>query len=185
MDTIVIHEKSKKRYVITAVDHASKMGYARMYKNKSSKAAEDFLYRLQYLINVSIENLQTDNGTEFAYYFDKATKSFKIKRYFSRVRTPKDNPEIERFNKTLKYEWLYDGNLNMNCNNFNRRLTDWLVEYNFNRPHQTLDYLTPMEYIENEYTKKSKVLPMYPASTRRLWRKCFILCNNTKTVCYM
>ena len=38
-----------------------------------------------------------------------------IQRYFSRVKTPKDNPEIERFNETLEYEWL--------------------IEYSFNRPH--------------------------------------------------
>jgi len=27
-----------------------------------------------------------------------------IQRYFSRVKTPKDNPEIERFNQTLEPE---------------------------------------------------------------------------------
>ena len=89
-----------------------------------------------------------------------------IQRYFSRVRTPKDNPEIERFNKTLKYEWLYDCNLTTDCDEFNRSVTDWLIEYNFNRPHQTLDYLTPVGYIENcNENLKQKVLPMCPAST--------------------
>ncbi|MDA3793478.1 MAG: integrase core domain-containing protein [Elusimicrobia bacterium] len=165
LDTIVIYWDKFKRYIITAVDHASKLGYARMYKRKSSRAAKDFLHRLQYLIGVSIQNLQTDNGSEFTYYFDKTSKEFGINRYFSRVKTPKDNPEIERFNQTLEYEWLNDGNFELNCNNFNKRLTKWLVEYNFNRPHQTLDYLTPMEYIEKEHNEKSKVLPMYPAST--------------------
>jgi transposase InsO family protein len=29
------------------------------------------------------------------------------------VKTPKDNAEIERFNETLKYEWLYDSNLSL------------------------------------------------------------------------
>ena len=47
-----------------------------------------------------------------------------LKRYFSRVRTPKDNPEVERFNGTLKYEWLYDCNLTTNCDEFNRNVTD-------------------------------------------------------------
>ncbi|MCD6599513.1 MAG: integrase core domain-containing protein [Dehalococcoidia bacterium] len=45
-------------------------------------------------------------------------------------------------------------------------LTEWLVEYNFNRPHQSLVYLTPVEYIEKELAKThSSVLPMWPAST--------------------
>ncbi len=166
VDTIIIYWDNFKRYIITAVDHASKLGYARMYKTKSSKAAKDFLYRLQYLIGVSIKNLQSDNGTEFACYFEKAAEKFGIVRYFSRVKTPKDNPEIERFNQTLEYEWLYDGNLDLDCNRFNKNLTDWLIEYNFNRPHQALDYMTPIEYIEREFKKiRSPVLPMYSAST--------------------
>ncbi|MCD6599754.1 MAG: hypothetical protein J7L19_04220, partial [Dehalococcoidia bacterium] len=41
-----------------------------------------------------------------------------------------------------------------------------LVEYNFNRPHQYLVYLTPVEYIEKELAKThSSVLPMWSAST--------------------
>ena len=166
LDTIVIYWKSFKRYIITAVDHASKLGYARMYKTRSSKAAKDFLYRLQYLIGESIENILNDNGSEFSYYFDIASKKLEINRYFSRVKTPKDNPEIERFNQTLEYEWLNDGNFELDCDKFNKNLTDWLVEYNFIRPHQTLDYLTPMEYIENDFRNRRKVLPMYPARTK-------------------
>ena len=165
LDTIVIYWGSLKRYVLTAVDHGSKLGYVRMYKTKSSKSAADFLYRLQYLINQPIMNLQTDNGSEFANYFEEASIKLSIQRYFSRVKTAKDNPEVERFNETFEYEWLYDGNLTMDCDEFNQDVTPWLVEYNFHRPHQTLDYLTPMEYIENEVEKSSKVLPMYSATT--------------------
>jgi len=171
LDTIVIYWGNLKRYILTAVDHASKLGYARMYKNRSSKAASDFLYRLQYLINQPIENIQTDNGSEFAYYFERAASNLNIARYFSRVRTPKDNPEVERFHRTLEYEWLYEGNLVLDCDSFNRQLTEWLVEYNFNRPHQALDYLTPIDYIEREWVRirgSPQVLPMWSASTVRL-----------------
>ena len=66
IDTIVIYWNGLKRYILTAVDHVSKLGYARMYKNKSSRSAADFLYRLRYLVNQPIENLQTDHGSEFA-----------------------------------------------------------------------------------------------------------------------
>lgn len=139
-----------------------------MYKNKSSQAARDFLYRLQYVIHQPIENIQTDNGSEFSHYFEEATKKLNIQRYFSRVRTPQDNPEIERFNQTLEYEWLYNGHLDLDCNRFNKNLTEWLIEYNFNRPHQSLDYLTPIEYIEKQQTrikKSTEVLPMWSART--------------------
>jgi len=48
LDTISIYWN--KRYILTAMGHASKLGYARMYKNKSSRSTADFLYRLRYLI---------------------------------------------------------------------------------------------------------------------------------------
>jgi hypothetical protein len=35
LDTIVIYWNNLKRYIITAVDHDTKLGYARMYKNNS------------------------------------------------------------------------------------------------------------------------------------------------------
>ena len=166
LDTIVIYWNNLKRYILTAVDHGTKLGYARMYRNKSSRAATDFLYRLKYLIGQPIKNLQTDNGSEFALEFERATVKLGIQRYFSRVRTPKDNPEAERFNQTLKYEWLYNSNLTLDPKELNPRLTEWLIEYNFNRPHQSLDYLTPVEYITKELTKiRSPVLPMWSAST--------------------
>jgi len=113
LDTIVIYWNSLKRYILTAVDHATKLGYARMYKNKSSRSAADFLYRLRYLVAQPIENLQTDNGSEFAWEFERATAKLGIQRYFSRVKTQKDNSEIERFNQTLEYEWLYNFNLSL------------------------------------------------------------------------
>ncbi len=137
-----------------------------MYKSKSSRSATDFLYRLRYLVNQSIENLQTDNGSEFAWEFERATAKLGIQRYFSRVKTPKDNPEIERFNQTLEYEWLYNFNLSLDPEELNPRLTEWLIEYNFNRPHQSLGYLAPIEYIEKEFAKICcPVLPMWSAST--------------------
>ena len=166
LDTIVIYWNNVKRYILTAIDHATKLGYARMYKNKSSRSAADFLYRLRYLIDQPIENLQTDNGSEFAWEFERASTRLGIQRYFSRVKTPKDNPEIERFNQTLEYEWLYNSNLSLDPDELNCRLTEWLTEYNFHRPHQSLAYLTPIAYIERELAKiRSPVLPMWSAST--------------------
>jgi len=113
-----------------------------------------------------IENLQTDNGSEFAWEFERAVARLGIQRYSSRVKIPKDNPEIERFNGTLEYEWLYDSNLSLDPEELNPWLTEWLIEYNFNRPHQSLAYLTPIQYIERELAQiRSPVLLMWSAST--------------------
>ena len=162
LDGISINWNGLKRYILTAVDHAGKLGFARMYKSKSSRNSADFLYRLRYFINEPIINLQTDNGSEFAGDFDKAVTQLNIEQYFSRSRTPKDNPEVERFNQTLEYEWLNDGNFTPDCQKFNKALTEWLIEYNFVRPHEAIDYATPIEYI-TKYN--NQVSTMYPART--------------------
>ena len=162
LDTIVKHHNGRKRYILTAIDKYAKIAYARMYSSHGSFSAKDFLERLFYLLDGKIENLQTDNGSEFLKYFEKACQQLKIEHYFSRVRMPKDNPECERFNRTLKEEFMALGNMSTDLITFNRDLTEWLVEYNFDRPHQSLDYLSPIEFTQ----KYSKVSKMYSSSTK-------------------
>ena len=161
LDTIIRHYNGQKRYIITAIDKYAKIAYARMYHNHSSLSTADFLERLVYLLDGKFENLQTDNGSEFLRYFEEACIQLKVPHYFSRTRTPKDNPECERFNRTLQEEFIALGNMTDNVDVFNRNLTNWLIEYNFNRPHQTLDYLTPIEFTQ----KYAKVSKMYSSNT--------------------
>ena len=164
LDTIVIYWGNLKRYILTAIDHHGKIGYARMYTTKSSRSAKDFLFRLHYLIDADILNAQTDNGSEFFAEFEEALSQLEITHWFSRPRTPEDNSVCERFNQTLEYEWLNDSNFTPNISEFNRNLTVWLEDYNFQRPHQALDYQTPFQYLEDTLEKQQKLLPMYSTS---------------------
>ena len=161
LDSIIKYWNGQKRYIITAIDTYAKVAYARMYNSHSSLATKDFLYRLNYLLDNNIENIQTDNGSEFQKHFQTACQELNIKQYYSRVRTPKDNAVCERFNRTLNEEFIQLGNMTTDLNIFNQRLTEWLIEYNFERPHQSLDYLTPIEFTQ----KYTKVLPMWSSST--------------------
>jgi len=161
LDTVVRYFNEKKRYIITAVDHGTKIAFARMYTSHSSAAATDFLERLQILLSEKIINIQTDNGSEFHKDFIKACTKLNITQYWSRVRTPTDNPECERFNRTLNEEFIQLGNMTYDTVDFNKRLLEWLIFYNFKRPHQSLDYLAPFEH----YSNTSKLSPMYSSRT--------------------
>jgi len=108
-----------------------------------------------------IENIQTDNGSEFQKHFDQLCSKLRIDHYFSRVRTPKDNAVNERFNRTIQEEFLALGNMTIDTDEVNRRMTEWLIEYNFRRPHYALKNMPPMNFS----FKYHKVLPMYPSST--------------------
>lgn len=161
MDSIIRHWDGQKRYILTAVDTVSRFAFARMYTSHSSRLAADFLHRLMHLTDGKIKNIQTDNGSEFHLEFEKACKNFNLPHYWSRVRTSKDNPHVERFNRTLQEEFIQLGNRILDPVEFNQKLTSWLVEYNFKRPHQSLGYMTPMYFIQ----KNDPLLPMCPSDT--------------------
>lgn len=171
MDTKVIWCYPAKRYIFTTVEKNLKIGFARMYKNNSSLSARDFLLRLYFLVNNKFFYVQSDNGSEFHKYFEDGCKKLGIEHYFSRPKTPKDHAEIERFNKTIEEEFLQMGNYIDEPEVFNSLLTDWLVEYNFNRPHQSLGYLSPMEFLYQK--QREKVLPKSPTRAKSM------LCFNT------
>lgn len=161
LDTIVLHLSGTKRYILTATDDHSKVAYARMYTSHASSAAKDFFERLYFLLDEQIVNVHTDNGSEFHKHFDETLKKLNLPHYWSRSRTPKDNPSNERFNRTLKEEFLYWGNFHLDTNIFNKRLTEWLIEYNSIRPHQTLNYLTPLDFAQ----KTQGLSTMWSSST--------------------
>ena len=53
-------------------------------------------------MNGQISKVAHDYGTEFKKYFALACEQLGIEQYYSRPRTPKYNPECERFNQTLE-----------------------------------------------------------------------------------
>ncbi|MCM8820922.1 MAG: integrase core domain-containing protein, partial [Candidatus Omnitrophica bacterium] len=150
LDTKLIWCYPDRRYIFSAVEKDTKIGYSRMYKSNSSANARDFLLRLYYLVGGDFKVLQTDNGSEFGKHFEDACKSLNLEHYFSRVRTPNDHPEIERYNRTIEEEFLQMGNYIADTKLFNELLTEWLIEYNFRRPHQSLGYETPIEFLNKK-----------------------------------
>lgn len=161
LDTVVIYAYGVKRYILTAIDTVSKIAFARMYTTKSSRNVADFVRRMVYLLDGAVWNTLHDNGSEFHKEFKGACETLGLTQYWSRVHTPTDNPVTERFNRTLKEEFIALGNMTTDCAVFNEKLTAWLIEYNFTRPHQSLGYDTPWQF----YAKTANVLPMYSSRT--------------------
>lgn len=139
LDTVMLARRS---YVVTGVEHATKLGYAVAYERASSKSARDFLWRLRYVFGGPVRLVLTDNGSEFAGLFEKACSSGRVKRYYSRPRRPTDNPEVERFNQTLRTEWEVPEEAG--AARLNESLVEWLVTYNSVRPHHSLGLRTPL-----------------------------------------
>ena len=146
LDVVVIYWNGMKRYIFTAIDHTSKIAFARMYGAKSSRSAADFLLRLHALMEGTIENVAHDNGREFQKHFARECRALGIDQYFSRPKTPKDNAVCERFNQTLQHEFLALGNFTPDITLMNRQLTEWLAGDNFPRAPQAPGGIHPLNF---------------------------------------
>lgn len=167
-DTIVEYFGSEKRYILTAIDYHSRFAFAYMYKTKASKNAADFLRRIVLLYGGNIENIHIDNGSEFKKEFEKAAKELGIDLLHARPYQPKDKPLIERFNGIIQQEFIDLGNFTLDVEKFNRSLAEWIVFYNFKRPHHSLGLKRPIEYVKlktDRLSNTNKVLPMYSPIT--------------------
>jgi transposase InsO family protein len=163
-DAIILYWYGIRRVIFTAIEHHSKLGFARVYNTNSSKNAADFLKRLVYISDGDIKVIHSDNGSEFAGKFEQACRQMTIAQVYSRVRNPKDNAALERFNRTVQDECLEMSDVDLSDIKLsNLNLLDWLIEYNDFRPHESLDYQTPIAYAQQNYF--DKVLPMWSACT--------------------
>jgi len=151
LDTIVVHLCSRVFYVKTAIDDVTKIAFAYTYTNNSSRTSVDFLKKLQYLLPYPITNIHTDNGSEFLGEFHEELMRQGIPHYFSYPHCPKQHASIERFNRTLQEEFLQEGNGYLDLGILNQKLINWLVEYNFHRPHASLGYKNPLSFFDENF----------------------------------
>jgi len=153
IDSIVIFMDGIRRYIVTAVDVKGRFAFAYAYKRLSSKTSMDFMKKLKEVVPFPITHIQTDNGSEFHGYFRDYLEKEGITHFFTYPKRPIMNSYIERFNRTLKEEFAneaYD-DLIFDIDEFNRKLMEYLIFYNTERPHTSLNYKSPLRYIIDEF----------------------------------
>lgn len=99
------------------------------------------------------ESIILDNGPEFKNYaFDLWSKEHDVSLHFIDPGEPVQNAYIESFNGKFRDECLNErafGSI-ADAKHFIKK---WLVHYNEDRPHSSLDYLTPKTFAEIESNK--------------------------------
>lgn len=140
-----------KRYVISAIDSKLKFSFSVCYKHLSSRTSRDFFQKLQAVYPLDIKSVQTDNGMEFLGEFDDYLKYQKIPHFFTYPRCPRINGCIERYNRTLREEFLnHHIYLIEDSDQLNLKLVEYLIFYNTERPHKALGLLSPIDYLLSE-----------------------------------
>ena len=110
------------------------------------------------------ENLviRTDNGSQYtSKAFRKSISALGLKLEHIYYNTPEQNGHIESFHKTLKKEYIWSNDF-QNYQEAELAIKDAFVDYNQNRIHSSLEYLTPYEFISKwkmqHEEKKEKVI---------------------------
>lgn len=90
--------------------------------------------------------LRTDNGPEFlGESFVQWAKNQGMAIQYIEPGKPNQNAYIERFNRTFREEIL-DQYLFLRLHDVREATWWWMIEYNEQRPHDSLDGLTPIEF---------------------------------------
>ena len=75
-----------------------------MYQAKRNRPAADLLKRLHYFVGHDLNNIHTDDGSEFATWIDCVLTQLEATQWDTRKCTPRDSVHLKEFNETLQYE---------------------------------------------------------------------------------
>jgi putative transposase len=105
--------------------------------------------------------IRTDNGSQYtSKAFRKSLSVLRLKLEHIYYNTPEQNGHIESFHKTLKKEYIWPNDF-QNYQEAESAIRDAFLDYNQNRIHSALRYLTPYEFISKwkmQQEEKEKVI---------------------------
>jgi len=157
-DTIEKIIYGSRRYIITFTDLYSRFSFAWATRSHASLAAKEFFDLVTYLFLFPLEYILTDNGSEFMKHFDEEIRLLHKTHWHTYPKTPKMNAHCERFNRTIQEEYIdYHKGEMIDLHRFNLKMFDWLVWYNAERPHWSLDLQSPIQFLTEWNKGKSRM----------------------------
>lgn len=136
-----------------AICPISKLIFTYAYRQATALTSVDFLEKMILFFPFKLLSIQVDGGSEFMAEFEKACKKHDIKLFVLPPRSPKLNGCIERSNGTFHYEFYVLYPRFNNIHDLNEKLAKFSRFYNEKRPHQRLNYLTPLGYLNSRWVK--------------------------------
>lgn len=131
-------------YQYTAIDDCSRYQVVAVFPRKSATSTLAFLDQVVEEMPFSIQRIQTDRGQEFfAYKVQEKLRDWRIKFRPIRPRSPHLNGKVERVQKTALEEFWPTAHLD--DPELDDRLAEWQHFYNWQRPHDSLGGLAPID----------------------------------------
>lgn len=154
MDSIIVYVNYEKYLFMCCIDIFTKFAHVVSVETISSAQAQKVFKEFEELNPTKIYVVQTDNGSEFLRSFHSYLEEKLIRHQFIYPRSPKINAYIERFNRTIQEEFiLRNDEIYYDQQAMKRKLTKYLFWYNYQRPHRSLNYMSPINFIETQRPK--------------------------------
>lgn len=149
LDGVKFYYLGKYYFFLTAVDIVSKQAWLKLVPRLNSTFGAEFLKGILSSSWHKIHTIQTDNGSEFESYFERVSKENNLTHLWNYPKHPKTTGYVERFNWTIQDEFLFDTeDFLLYPEEFTVKLNTWINWYNQVRPHQSLGYLSPYQYLQ-------------------------------------
>ena len=134
-------------HVHVCVDDASRIAFADVLPDEKAVSAIAFLKAaVAYYasLGVTVRRVMTDNGSCYkSFAFRDACRDLGLKHIRTKPYTPQTNGKAERFIKTALNEWAYARSY-PNSDERARQLRPWTHQYNWHRPHGSLNSMPPI-----------------------------------------
>lgn len=138
----------RRRKQFTARDMVSRYDVVEVYWAATAHTARAFLDVLLQRMPFPIRALQIDGGGEFRGEFEAACAARRLRLFVVPPRSPKLQSHVERAQRTHREEFYQVWEVQPDLAEHRAQLQAWAQIYNTVRPHQHLNYLTPLEYCE-------------------------------------
>ena len=79
--------------------------------------------------------------------FKEGVKALGFKQEYIEKNTPEDNGDIESFHNSIKTDYIWTNEFRT-YEEVNRAIKEAYKDYNEERPHSTIEYMSPNEFIE-------------------------------------
>lgn len=132
----------------TARDMVSRWDVIEVRSTATARTAQEFLLTLHTRMPFPVRAIQVDGGSEFYADFEDACKTRGIHLYVLPPKSPKLNGHVERANRTHTEEFYEVYPTHWTVQGLNEELQTWEHTYNCIRPHQSLGYKTPLQYLQ-------------------------------------
>jgi transposase InsO family protein len=142
-----------------AIDDHSRLGFACVYDDEKISSVINALHQavsFYAFYGITIKRLLTDNGPAYkSHAFANACTKLGISHKRTKAYRPQTNGKAERFIQTLTREWAYGRSYQSNRHR-NATLLDYINQYNWTRPHTSLNFQPPINRLSTTAANLSR-----------------------------